>query len=179
MRRFDKKRAIMEANQRLEGKYLKGKYLLKEDILELKQMSKQMYSFLKKKGFDVNIKTEDGEVRAKGISTRYDLSNDVQLIAQTKNEMVWVIIPTTGVAKILLKDSGEDWYNDARKKYGDTSGWINNQEIMSYVDSLGEDLLNQLKSKYPNMKHEFTRDGNVVYVMAFGYAETRKGGRKE
>jgi len=63
MRKQDKYKVILEANQRLEEKYLKDKGLLKEDILELKQMSKQMYSFLKKKGFEVKISTEEGNIR--------------------------------------------------------------------------------------------------------------------
>ena len=180
MRRQDKYRVILEANQKLEEKYLKDKGLLKEDILELKQMSKQMYSFLKKKGFDVKITTEEGEVRSKGITTRYDLSNEAQLIVQTKAEVVWVIIPVTAVVKLLFKDSGENWFADARKKLdNDNANWINNQEIITYVNNIGEELLGQLKSKYPNMKHHFNRDGVLSYVMGFGYGETRKGGRQE
>jgi len=179
MRRQDKYRVILEANQKLEEKYLKDKGLLKEDILELKQMSKQMYSFLKKKGFDVKITTEEGDIRAKGLSTRYDLGNKAQLIVQTKAEVVWVIVPVTGVVKILFKDSGENWYNDAGKKYGNSNNWINNQEAVNYVNGLGDELLSQLKSKYPNMKHDFNKDSNIAYIMRFGYGETRKGGRQE
>jgi hypothetical protein len=179
MRRQDKLKVIMEANQRLEESYLNGKSLLKEDILELKQMSKQMYSFLKKKGFTVKIATEKGEVRAKGLSTRYDLSNEAQLIVQETTEIVWVIIPASAVVKVLMKESGENWHEEARKKYGDPGTWINNQEIIGYVNDLGDGLLGELKSKYPNMKHGFSRDQNISYVMQFGYGETRKGGRQE
>lgn len=153
-----------------------GEGLIKEDILELKQMAKQMYSFLKKKGFGVKITTEEGNIRAKGLSTRYDLGNEAQLIAQTKAEMVWVIVPVTGVVKLLLKDSGDSWYNDGQKKYGNPSNWINNQEAVKYVNELGEGLLGELKSKYPNMKHDFHIDSNIAYIMRFGYGETRKGG---
>jgi hypothetical protein len=175
MRRQDKLKVIAEANQRLEEKYLKDKGLLKEDILELKQMSKQMYSFLKKKGFEVKISTEEGNIRAKGLSTRYDLVDKVQLIVQTNAEVVWVIVPAQGVVNVLMKESGENWYEEARKKYGNPDSWINNQEIINYVNDLGNGLLGELKSKYPNMKHNFNKD-SVSYIMMFGYGETRKGG---
>lgn len=179
MRRQDKLKVISEANQKLEESYLKGKSLLKEDILELKQMAKQMYSFLKNKGFTVKIATEKGEVRAKGISTRYDLSNEAQLIVQETTEVVWVIIPASSVVKVFMKESGENWSEEASKKYGDSSTWINNKEVINYVDNLGDELLGELKSKYPNMKHIFNKDQNISYIMQFGYGETRKGGRQE
>ena len=63
MRKFDKINIITEANRRLEREYIKSKTLIKEDILELKQMSKQIYSYLKKKGYEVKMKTEKGESR--------------------------------------------------------------------------------------------------------------------
>jgi len=53
--------------------------LIKEDVLELKQMSKQMYSFLKNKGFDVLIRSERGSERGTPNYTRIDLSSQVQL----------------------------------------------------------------------------------------------------
>jgi hypothetical protein len=158
-----------------------------EDILELKQMSRQMYSLLKSKGFEVKISNEEGKVRAEGITTRYDMSNEAQLIVQGKSEVVWVIIPVFAVVKLLMEDqlkddtklNQENWWYPASKKYGDSDAWIDNQEIMDYVEGLGKELLNELNSKYPGMEYKFTRDQSISYTMIFGYEETRKGGRKK
>ena len=184
MRKRDKLKNYEQANLMLEQSYLKSKGLLKEDILELKQMAKQIYSFLKKKGYNVKIRTEKGDERSKGFSTKIDLSDEAQLIAQEVTEIVWVVIPVHAAVKIMLDIKPEErhssaWEIKAEKKFGsrDHYDWIKNKEVINYMNQLGNELVGQLKSRYPNMVHQFSQEiEKLFYTMRFGYEKTKKGG---
>ena len=160
--------------------------LIKEDILELKQMSKQMYSYFKNKGFDVSIRTEMGSGREKPdfkASTKIDLSPQVQLIVQEGTEIVWVVVPATGVVKAILGIKSDDYSNQSsqeiEQKFGSStpSVYRDHKEVIDYVNKLGEELSSQLKSKYSNMSYSFSSaiEGSF-FIMQFGYEHTKKGG---
>ena len=154
--------------------------LIKEDVLELKQMSKQMYSFLKNKGFDVLIKSERGSERGTPNYIRIDLSSQVQLIVQEGTEIVWVVVPASGVVKAILginpKDTGSQ---EIYKKFGTDlpSKYKDHKEVIDYVNKLGVELVSELKSKYPNMSYNFDKaiEGSF-FIMQYGYEHTKKGG---
>lgn len=158
--------------------------LIKEDILELKQMSKQMYSYFKDKGFDVSIRTEMGSGRKKPeFSTRIDLSPQVQLIVQEGTEIVWVVVPATGVVKAILGIKSDDYSSQSSQKIEQNFGsstpslYREHKEVIDYVNKLGEELSSQLKSKYSNMSYSFSKaiEGSF-FIMQFGYEHTKKGG---
>jgi len=175
MRIFDKRTVITEANQRLEREYIKSKTLIKEDILELKQMSKQIYSYLKKKGYEVKMKTEKGESR-KSFDTNLDLDDTIQLVIQEGTEVVMIALPVIAVVKKLTDDKQllSTTENEYGKGYQD---WYVNKEVTNYVDKLGDELVSQLKSKYPTMRHGFDKDNSrMFYFMKFGYGRNKKGG---
>lgn len=175
MRRFDKINIITEANQRLESEYIKSKTLIKEDILELKQMSKQIYSYLKKKGYELKMKTEKGESRD-SFNTNLDLSDTIQLVIQEGTEVVMIALPVIAVVKKLTND--KQLLSTTENKYGKGyQEWYVNKEVTNYVNKLGDELISQLKSKYPNMKHGFDKDkSRMFYFMKFGYGRNKKGG---
>jgi hypothetical protein len=175
MRKFDKINIITEANEKLEREYIKSKTLIKEDILELKQMSKQIYSYLKKKGYEVKMKTEKGESR-KSFDTNLDLNDTIQLVIQEGTEVVMIALPIIAVVKKLTDD--KQTLSTDENKYGKGyQDWYVNKEVTNYVDKLGDELVLQLKSKYPTMRHGFDKDNSrMFYFMKFGYGRNEKGG---
>ena len=176
MRRFDKVSVIAEANQRLEKEDIKNKTLIKEDILELKQMSKQIYSYLKKKGYEVKIKTEKGDKSRDSFNTNLDLNDTIQLVVKEGSEVVMIALPVIAVVKDLTGD--KQLLSTTENKYGKGyQDWYVNKEVTNYVNKLGDELISQLKSKYPNMKHGFDKDDSrMFYFMRFGYGRNKKGG---
>lgn len=158
-----------------------GEESLNENLLELKQMSKQLYSFLKTKGFAVEITNKF--VTPNLITTKTGVQSSkneeqIQIVVQEGNhgEMVNVIITPSIVAKLLV-GGGDHWTYKAGTKFGNEwSGWQKNPEIIKYVHGLVNELWNEIKSKYPNMVYEFDQ-GNFYYVLHFGYGQTSKGGQ--
>ena len=162
---------------------------LDEDILELKQMSKQLYSLLKSKKFEVTIVNKiveplnpknpksgtltntDGAVSTTGVG------EFVQIAVQqgVNGEMVEIAVTPSMVAKVIV-GGGADWSRKAGEKFGnDWATWQDNPEIVAYVNKLGDELLAQIKAKYPNMAVKFAQQ-NFYYILYFGYAQTKKGG---
>ena len=169
----------LESPRLTEIELQQKKNLLKEDILELKQMSKQIYSFFKEifgKDYEVKIKTEKGESR-KSFNTNLVLNDTIQLVIQEGTEVVMIALPVRAVVKKL---TGDKDLNSSKviKKYGeDEKDWYVNKEVTNYVDELGTEIVSQLTSKYPNMKHSFDKDNKrMFYFMKFGYARNKKGG---
>tara|TARA_R110000803_G_scaffold48644_5_gene101123 strand:- start:1002 stop:1553 length:552 start_codon:yes stop_codon:yes gene_type:complete len=153
------------------------KNLLKEDILELKQMSKQIYSFLKKKGYGVKMKTEQGDKGRESFNTNLDLDDTVQLVIQEGSELVMIALPVRAVVKKLTGDKDLNSSKETEKYGNDSQDWYVNKEVTNYVDKLGDEIINQLTSKYPNMKHSFDKDNQTIfYFMKFGYGRNKKGG---
>jgi len=162
---------------------------LNEDILELKQMSKQLYSFLKKKGFAVKIvnkivqpfnpKNPKGSTSTTQNTAVQSSKNEehIQIAVQegSDGEMVEVLITPSIVARLLV-GGGDDWTNKAGAKFGNEwATWQKNPEIVAYVNKLGNELLAEIKTKYPNMAYKFAQQ-NFYYILYFGYAQTAKGG---
>jgi len=161
---------------------------LNEDILELKQMSKQLYTFLKSKGFEPELVTKitkplwAGATYGQGGTVTSNKSSigkgdqAVQIQINETEELVLLAITPHSVAKILV-GGGDDWFDKARKKFGDdSSDWFRNPEITKYVDKLGEELVSQIKNKYPNIIYKFEQQQGFFYVMYFKFGETKKGG---
>jgi len=163
---------------------------LNEDILELKQMSKQLYSFLKSKGFEVKIVNKIVEPlnpnnpKSKGTITNKDTAVStggggefIQIAVQqgVDGEMVEIAITPSIVAKVIV-GGGADWTQKAGAKFGNEwATWQKNPEIVAYVNKLGNELLAEIKTKYPNMAYKFAQQ-NFYYILYFGYAQTAKGG---
>ena len=150
---------------------------LNEDILELKQMSKQLYSFLKKKGFPVTLENKlrqpinplnpkGGTITTNKSQVTSDINVEpVQIIVTEGNkEMVTVAISPSNVARILV-GKGDDW-----------GKWQKNPDIVNYVNKLGNELLAEIKGKYPNMVYKFEQQ-EFIYLLHFGYGQTKKGGQ--
>ena len=158
-----------------------GEESLNENLLELKQMSKQLYSFIKTKGFEVEITNKFVTPNLITTKTGVQSSKDgehIQIVVQEGNhgEMVNVIVTPSIVARLLV-GGGNDWIYKARTKFGnESSGWQKNPEIIKYVDGLGNELGKEIKKKYPNMVYKFDQ-GNFYYVLHFGYGQTSKGGQ--
>ena len=153
------------------------KNLLKEDILELKQMSKQIYSFLKKKGYEVKMKTEQGDKGRESFNTNLDLNDTVQLVIQEGSELVMIALPVRAVVKKLTGDKDLNSSKETEKYGNGSDDWYTNKEVTNYVDKLGTEIISQLTSKYPNMKHSFDKDNQAIfYFMKFGYGRNKKGG---
>jgi len=165
-----------------ESQYKEKVQMLNEDILELKQMSKQLYSFLKKKGFlpelKQNLQTENPKRIGEG-------ENAVQIVVTDKpDERVLVAITAESVAKVLV-GGGTDWNQKATQKFGQNltsnsikakGNWFRNPEITKYIDNLGDEILKQIFAKYPNMIYGFRTQDGFWYILEFKFKETAKGG---
>jgi len=156
--------------------------MLNEDILELKQMSKQLYSFLKQKGFSplLQSKLETGKSSKTG-----DGENIAQIIVSDKpDERVTVAVSAPSVAKAIV-GGGDDWNHKATQKFGQnitsnamnaSGNWFKNPEIIKYVDGLGNEILKQIFAKYPNMEYGFSQQDGFWYILQFRFKKTAKGG---
>jgi len=155
---------------------------LNEDILELKQMSKQLYSFLKNKGFLPSLRSQLQTEKTKEIG---EGENAVQIAVTDKpDERVMVAITAPAVAKAIV-GGGDDWNTKATEKFGQNitgtgvrahGNWFTNPEITKYVDNLGNEILKQIFEKYPNMVYGFSQRDNFWYILEFKFKETAKGG---
>ena len=155
---------------------------LNEDILELKQMSKQLYSFLKSKGFRPELRSKIETDKTKKIG---EGDQAVQIIVTDQpDERVLVAITAESVAKVMV-GGGDDWSRKATEKFGQNitssaisakGNWFNNPEIKKYVDNLGNEILKQIFEKYPNMIYGFSQQDGFWYILTFKFKETAKGG---
>jgi hypothetical protein len=155
---------------------------LNEDILELKQMSKQLYSFLKSKGFRPELRSKIETDKTKKIG---EGDQAVQIIVTDQpDERVLVAITAESVAKVMV-GGGNDWSYKAAEKFGQNitssaisakGNWFNNPEIKKYVDNLGNEILKQIFEKYPNMIYGFSQQDGFWYILTFKFKETAKGG---
>lgn len=174
--------------------------LIKEDILELKQMSKQMYSYFKSKGFPVEIEEKISSEKLKELADKaminFGLSGPnkknayqwrggdkigkvssskwgdipVKLHINEKEEVVMVAIPGNEVDRLLQKDG--KGINLNGKDYTEIP------EIIEYVNKIGVELQNMIKEKYPEMVYKFEKQSGYWFIMYFGYQKTAKGGYK-
>jgi hypothetical protein len=148
---------------------------LNEDILELKQMAKQLYSFLKSEGYFPKL----SDIKNEKIKTKVGEDSSSVALIQVDNDknMVSVAVSPWSAAHSIIGNK-PDWLQDAEKRFGNnTERWSSNPEILNHINKLGEKLSQQIKSKYPNMLYKFRREDNFWYIMDFGYGQTKKGGQ--
>ncbi len=151
---------------------------LNEDILELKQMSKQLYSFLKKKGFLPELRNQLQKGKPAKVG---EGENAVQIVVTDKpDERVMVAITAPSVAKVMV-GGGSDWNYKATQRFGQditsnamnaASNWYKNPEILKYVDNLGNEILKQIFTKYPNMEYAFGKQDGFWYTLEFRFKTT-------
>jgi|TARA_R110000751_G_scaffold143446_1_gene247049 hypothetical protein len=157
-------------------------HLIKEDMLELKQMSKQLYSFFKGKGMPVKLpETEQGDPTNRGnFDTKLDLTYEVQLKIFEGDEMCLIALPAPAAVMAMtgVKKAGDLNASKEAEKYGKSADeYYDNSEVQNYVNKLGEEVVTQLKAKYPEMHHDFLPDKQrIFYFMRFGFKQTAKGG---
>ena len=148
---------------------------LNEDILELKQMAKQLYSFLKSEGYAPKL----SDVVNKKYITKVGEDSTVTALIQVDNDnnMVNVAVSPWSAAHSIIGNK-PNWLQDAEKRFGNnTERWSSNPEILNHINKLGEKLSQQIKSKYPNMLYKFRREDGFWFIMDFGYGQTKKGGQ--
>ena len=96
--------------------------LIKEDYLELKSIGKQLYSFLKKEGYNVTIKEDSSKSTFSGGDKLVD-SNEggkggiVQIKQFSDVEQIGVSIPSYAVTYQFLNNQGN--YDKIKKVYAD------------------------------------------------------------
>ena len=179
--------------QKLAGLSLNEANLLNEDILELRQMSKQLYSLLKKKGFNVVLEEQEQVYGPGGhpayttakskIENNKDGTQPVHIVIGKSQDIVSVYIGLWEITGAILKQQGVTIDNSNRvhirqDKFGDDSNkWDSNPEVVKFVTALGNELVNQIKSKYPDMMYKLERTQRGSYALHFGYGKTKKGGK--
>jgi len=159
-------------------KYNENFYLIKEDILQIKQLSKQIFSLLKKKGFNVKITSIENYRNTVAKSNKHlEGGNpwEVEIAVSEKNEVVIVAIPTDAAMAALIGNKERGWYDEATKKYGSSLKWFQSQPIRDYLSKLGPELTNMMKEQYPGLGFSFDTDGDWYYRMKFGFQQTKKG----
>ena len=156
--------------------------MLNEDILELKQIAKQLFAFLKQKGFEPTLEYNSNTINPKKIGSDNYLTQI--LVNEKPDERALVAVSPRSVAKAMV-GGGNDWDQKAAKEFGPEfssdavsakSNWFKNPKIISYINKLGEEMLKQILTKYPNMIYGFSQQGADYYVLEFKFKETAKGG---
>lgn len=162
--------------QELAGIISENKEMLNEDILELKQMSKQLYTFLKSKGMQVALMNKMNLTKPnKDIGEQ--TAQSAQVVVNEEKQIVHVAVSPWTIAYVL-SGGGDGWIHKAYAKFGqDTALWWKNPDITKYINNLGNELSQQLKAKYPNMLYQFRTQDNFWYIMDYGYGQTKKGGQ--
>jgi hypothetical protein len=182
--------------------------VINEDILELKQMSKQMYSFFKKKGFEPELQEKVTGEYLKQLADKGLVSGIGAGVGPAKsgayNTKDMTINMKNGVKDATITKLGGKTFNDnvlihvddiqenvmiavpasavadiLKKDGKDIKSWVNSPQVIDYVDSIGEDLLGMLKEKYPKMVYQFDVQYGYWFIMKYGYETTRKGGYKK
>ena len=153
--------------------------LIKEDILELKQMSKQMYSYFKSKGFTVEIEEQLSPEKLKGLADKGMLKS-IGTSGPTKKG-AYQQMSTSKDGGTIKKISGNEMgqvpvklnineqnevvtvavpaYEVAKilKKEGKDirENFVKNPDVVQYVNGIGEELSKMIKEKYPKMVYNF------------------------
>lgn len=181
--------------------------LIKEDILELKQMSKQMYSFFKSKGFPVEIEEKISSEKLKELADKGMVKSVFSVGPNKKNAYDWkggsreestigkVATGNFGSVPVKLHINEKEEYvmvaipgnevNEVLKKDGKEislkigQSYTDNPEIVEYVNKIGVELSNMIKEKYPEMVYKFEQQYGYWFIMHFGYQKTTKGGYKK
>lgn len=184
---------------------------INEDFLELKSIVKQLYSLLKEKGYDVEIRESSEKSRYRGgdrlVGTKDsqylgDKGGTVEIHQFSDVEEIGVFLPARSVAyqfiispenkeiikkslykpelyEIYQKDNFKDWdylYRDAfvrTSKETDDSDIIKNPQILEFLGKLGINLIDTIKSKYPNIQI-ITEIKGGNFCLYFRETKTRK-----
>jgi hypothetical protein len=180
--------------------------LIKEDILELKQMSKQMYSYFKSKGFPVEIEEKISSEKLKELSDKGMVKSGFSVGPNKKNAYQWksgnkeestigkVSTGNFGSVPVKLHINEKEEYvmvalpgneiarllqKDGKEiSLNATQGYTDIPEIVEYVNKIGVELQNMIKEKYPEMVYKFETQHGYWFIMYFGYQTTSKGGYK-
>lgn len=162
--------------------------LINEDVLELKQLSKQIYALLKQKGFHIQmvkvVKLNPNPLSKSTLSkdTIKDKqlyagnSSAIQIEANEASEIVGIGIPTDAIVAVLVGGDKEGWFKTAEQQFGSTDKWQNSPKVLDYVKKLGVELTDLIKKQYPAMKFNYI-DQNWNYIMQFRLSTTKKGGK--
>ncbi len=174
--------------------------LIKEDILELKQMSKQMYSYFKSKGFTVEIEEQLSPEKLKGLADKGMLKaigtpgptkkNAYQQMSTSKDGGTVQKIASNEMGQVPVKLNINEQnevvtvavpaYEVAKilKKEGKDirENFVKNPDVVQYVNEIGEELSKMIKEKYPKMVYNFEIQYEYWFIMRFGYQTTSKGG---
>jgi len=192
---------------------VKEEMVLKEDYLELKSIGKLLYSFLKRKGYDVEIKENSSKSKFRGgdhlIGQQYGNTKGgtIEIHQFSDVEEVGVFIPVYALtyqfiinpdnhkyieslvsqnrSEVVgqnygLSDPEKYWTHVKNYAFGKSGKIANSSDIMrdpgiqKAIGSLGVELQNLIKSKYPNMQFIF-KDDDVFYSMYFAEPKTAKG----
>lgn len=197
MRRQDKLKVIMEANQRLEEKYLKEKGLLNEygssaENLELKNLAKKLYSLIKKEGLGVQIATPgqdpySGWYSSKDWIERNDKGNEqlyqnVEIYIDSFKEggdFLHIVFPESTILAKVTGELKEMEINEIDIDYGSWNAYYtkvkqNKQKIISYLNNLAKEIQKLIPDSM-EVRYEF--DNNLdVYRVFIRLKETKKGG---
>jgi len=191
---------------------------INEDFLELKSIAKQLYSLLKKKGYEVQLvenskksKYSGGDTLVGTKDSKYlnDKGGTVQIHQFSDFEEIGIFVPVYAAAYQFIispenkdiiknmidknrpgdyekysstyqKDISKNWSHIIDVIFG-KSGKIANlsdikksPEIIKFVNKLGTELVDVIKSKYPNMALLF-KEQEVTFVLYFAEPKTKKG----
>jgi hypothetical protein len=179
--------------------------LIKEDILELKQMSKQMYSYFKGKGFPVEIEEKISSEKLKELADKGMVNSGFSIGPNKKNAYQWkggsreestirkVASGKWGDIPVKLHINEKEEYvmvaipgnevdrllqKDGKGINLNGKGYTDIPEIVEYVNKIGVELQNMIKEKYPEMVYKFETQHGYWFIMYFGYQTTSKGGYK-
>ncbi len=154
---------------------MKEEIMLNEDILILKQLSKQLYSLLKSKGFNVELTNALRLNKVKNKQTYAGDASAIEIIVDDKTNIVMVAIPTDAIVSVIMGNE-KGWWDLGQQQLGKTDTWFNSPKVRDYVQKLGTELTSIIKKQYPNMKFDFPDQGNWFFVMRFALGTTAKGG---
>lgn len=207
---------------------------INEDFMELKSIAKQLYSLLKKKGYEVEIKENSkksiyrgghslvgtkgsrertqfgvGSIRKRGIWVQtYDKGGAVEIHQFSDIEQIGLFLPVYAVAyqfiaapenldiikEMVNKKRPGDFekypgtYQNLAKNWSYVSDVIfgqhgksassydiqKNPELGKFIKKLGADLIEAIKSAYPNMLLA-TEDKDGYFGLYFAEPKTKKG----
>ena len=183
--------------------------LIKEDILELKQMSKQMYSFFKSKGFPVEIEEKISDEKLKELAHKGMINfagfgrigpnkknayqykggdtkqSTIGKVASGEFGSVPVKLHINETEEVVMVAIPGNEITRLLKKDGKeialtaTKGYTDIPEIVEYTNKIGVELQNMIKEKYPEMVYKFETQHGYWFIMHFGYQKTAKGGYKK
>lgn len=190
---------------------------INEDFMELKSIAKQLYSLLKKKGYEVEIKENskkstyyggDSLVGTKDSKYLNSKGGTVEIHQFSDVEQIGLFLPVHAVAYQFItapenldiikemvnkkqpgsfekypgtyQNLAKHWSNVANTIFGQNGKIAScydiqkNPQLGNFIKKLGADLIDAIKSAYPNMLLS-TEDKEVSFALYFAEPKTKKG----